>query len=120
LAFISSTPGLAKLNQDIFTGIALAIPVISFGGVGVALELADKRRSCSRYVRIIVIDMRDAVAIPAETAASVVDTLTAILRSASSSRVARTTSIELLSKLHEKHGEHLPYIIGLTSIDSGI
>ncbi|RXW17899.1 hypothetical protein EST38_g7957 [Candolleomyces aberdarensis] len=85
--------GQTKLHRDIFAGIPLVIPALSVGGREAVLELADK------------------LVIPDETAASVAHTLIPVLRSTSSSWVARTTAIELLSKLHAKHRKTSPRLI---------
>ncbi|KAJ2933129.1 hypothetical protein H1R20_g3973, partial [Candolleomyces eurysporus] len=84
-----------KLNRDILTEIPHLITIISLtlGGKEAVLELVDK------------------LTITDKTAASIARALTPILRNTSSSWVARTASIDLLSRLHAKHARTWPRLI---------
>ncbi|RXW20453.1 hypothetical protein EST38_g5409 [Candolleomyces aberdarensis] len=84
-----------KLNRDILAEIPHLITIISLtlGGKEAVLELVDK---------LIITD---------KTAASIARALTPILRNTSSSWVARTASIDLLSRLHAKHSRTWPRLI---------
>jgi hypothetical protein len=96
--------GLVKLNRDILTEIPHLITVMPLTLLGkeAILELVDRRKT--RFLNFALLSMTfDVVVITDKTAASIARALSSILRNTSISWVARTASIELLSRLHEKY-----------------